>query len=273
MTNWKTPVFSCLLIFSGNTFAQEATQHPIFSEDWLIRIGGQRADADVRIGLGNPDLGEISIIDLEAGNSDTSVTSFWTNIIWQGPERWSFGFSYFLAEADTERVTSQDVTYGELEIPAGTGIQGDFNTDFYVLNGFYDFYQTSNAAAGIGIGIYALDLSASVETVVGGDTGGGVRETAEVLAPLPTISGYYKHAFSDKLALRANVAWLSATIDEYDGDVKSANLSIEYWPTENWGFGAGFTYVDIDVEVDKRIFDQTYIIEYDSLFAFMTWGF
>ena len=102
MKNWKYPLLSGLLILSCESFAQESSTHPLLSEDWLIRIGGQSMDANVKIGLGNPNLGTIPIVDLKEGDSNTSVNSFWTNIIWQAPERWSFGLSYYLASADTE---------------------------------------------------------------------------------------------------------------------------------------------------------------------------
>jgi hypothetical protein len=271
MLNWKFLAF-CALLFSFDLQAQDASNHPLFLDDWLFRIGGQRADADVKFGLFNPRLGEIPILDLGKTAVDTSVTSVWLDVIWQAPERWSFGLSYFLARADGDRTLDSDFSFGDLEIPAGTGIVTDFETDFYVLSGYYDFFQSANKAAGIGFGVYALDLSASVEVVVGNQTTGN-RESASVLAPLPTISAYYKHAFNDNWALRAEVGYLSLNIDEFDGSVFATDISIDYWPNENWGVGAGYAFVDLDLTVDKPIFDQVYKVEYDSFFIFATVGF
>ena len=114
-------------------------------------------DAQVGAGLGNEQLGSIPIVDLKAGGANTTTTSFWADIIWQAPERWSYGFTYFKSEADTEQITSSDITFGDLVIPTGTGFRGDFETKFYVLNAYYDFYQSPHNSAGVGLGLYALD--------------------------------------------------------------------------------------------------------------------
>lgn len=265
-------VLTLLLISSGPLFAQDGSNHPLFADDWLIRIGGQTADADVKAGLSNPEFGNIPVIDIGAGDGDTSITSFWGNVLWQAADRWSFGFSYFQAEADGRKILDEDFNFGDLTIPAGTGVVGDFSTDFYVLRGYYDFYQTPARSAGIGLGVYALDLVASVGVQVGGEPVGD-RESADVLAPLPTISAYYKHAFTDQWAMTIDVGWLSANIDEYDGEVTAAGVSVEYWPNENWGLGAGYNFVDLDLTVDKPVFDQRYKVEYDSFFIFATFGF
>lgn len=272
MSNWKVLALVIFTLSATELHAQDASNHTVLSGDWLIRLGGQQTDANVKAGLANSELGEIPVIDLSAGNANTTVTSFWTNITWQAPERWSLGFSYFQAQAETESITESDFTFGDLEIPAGTGITSDFETDFYVLNGYYDFFQSSNQAAGIGLGLYVLDLSISAQALVGSAPSGST-EAADTLAPLPTISAYYKHAFNDKLAFRANTGWLSADISDYDGSIFAADISIEYWPRATWGFGAGYTYVDLDLTVDKPVFDQLYEVQYDSFYGFFTWGF
>ena len=259
-------------MISSSIYAADGSTNPLFENDWLFRIGGQRAEADVKVGLANPELGDIPIIDISSQGADTTVSSIWANVMWQAPERWSIGLSYFQAKADNDRLTDEDLTFGDLEIPAGTGISTAFETDFYVINAFYDFYRAPASSAGIGLGLYALDLEVSLETRVGGE-GAGQRENADVLAPLPTISAYYKHAFSDKWAVTADVGWLSANIDEYDGEILAARVNVDYWFNERWGLGAGYTYVDLNLTVDKDIFDQKYEVQYDSFFLYATFGF
>lgn len=272
MPRWIVPAFVTLLVTTFNLSAEDGSGHPLFEDDWLIRLGGQQADADVKVGLANPQLGDIPVLDIGAGGGDTTVNSFWLNVLWQAPERWSLGFSYFQAEADGERLLDSDFDFGDLTIPAGTGVAGDFTTDFYVLEGFYDFYQAPGRSAGIGLGVYALDLEISLQAQVDGQAV-GERESADVLAPLPTISAYYKHAFNDKWAVLAGVGWLSANIDEYDGEILSARLSVDYWINDRWGLGAGYNYVDLDLTVDKAVFDQLYEVQYDSFFFYATFGF
>lgn len=261
-----------LFFASFNLHAQDASSHPLFADDWLFRLGGQQAEADVKAGFANPQLGEIPIIDIGAGDADTNVTSFWGNVLWQAPERWSLGFSYFQAKVDGQRTSDSDFSFGDLTIPSGTGITSEFTTNFYVLNGFYDIYQGPARSVGIGLGVYALDLELSVVGQVGGQAT-GQSESADVLAPLPTLSAYYKHAFNEKWAILADVGWLSANIDQYDGEILTARLSVDYWINERWGLGAGYTYVDLELTVDEPVFDQRYEVQYDSFFIYATFGF
>jgi hypothetical protein len=261
-----------LLCAALDASAQDGSTHPLFTDDWLFRAGGQQADADVTAGLANEQLGNIPVIDLSGSGVDTEVTSFWGNVLWQAPARWSLGFTYFLSEAEGSRVSDSDFTFGNLVIPAGTGISTNFSTDFYVFNAYYDFFQRPDRSAGVGLGLYALDLEISAQAQVGGQPT-GAREQADALAPLPTLSAYYKHAFNEKWAWMADVSWLSANIDQYDGEVLAARVSLEYWINRNWGLGAGYTYVDLDLTVDERVFDQLYEVQYDSLYFFATFGF
>jgi len=261
-----------LLFTSPYLKAQDGADHPLMKKDWILKLGGQRSDADARAGLANPDLGDIPIIDIGEGDANTTVNSLGASILWQAPERWTFGFTYFRARVDTERLTENDFTFGDLLIPAGTGFETNFDTDFYVINGYYDFYQAPGRSAGIGIGLYGMDLSISAQSVAGGQPTGQV-EGADALAPLPTISAYYRHAFNDKWALATSAGFFSADIDKYDGDVLTADVSIEYWPNDNWGLGVGYTYVDLDLTIEERVFDQRYVVEYDSFFLYASFGF
>ena len=272
MSRFPLLVLSLSFLVSPNVMAQDAADHPLFTDDWLFRVGGQRTDASVGVGLANEELGEIPIFDLDKAGVDPKFSSLWAHIIWQAPERWSWGFNYFRSEVDGETLTDSDIMFGDLEIPAGTGVRSEFITNFYVLNGYYDFFQRPGSSAGVGLGIYALEMDIELQAVVGG-TPGATSESADTLAPLPTLSLYYKHAFNDKWAFMADTGYFSANIDDYDGDIFAARVSVDYWFNENWGLGAGYNYVDIDLTVDGNIFDQRYEVQWDSFFLFLTAGF
>lgn len=272
MLNRNTLALATLLLASFNLYAQDGSTHPLFEDDWIFRIGGQQSDADAKAGLANPNIGEIPVIDLNAVDADTTVTSFFGNVVWQGPERWSLGFKYFQAEVTSERVSDEDFTFGDITIPADTGFTADFTTDFYILNGYWDFYQSSNRAAGIGLGLYGMQLDLTLAAQVGGESSAQV-ESADALAPLPVISAYYMHAFNEHLAMTLEGGWLGADIGDYDGDIVAASISLDYWFNDNWGLGLGYNYVDLDLTVDEDIFDQYYKVKYDSFYFYATFGF
>lgn len=272
MYRYLTFALSLVLLFVSNAFAQETSGNPLLDDDWIIRVGATKIDAEVKVGLSNPELGSIPLIDLDKLGVDAGFTSFWTHVIWQAPERWSWGFNYFRSEADGEHLTSEDIEFGDLTIPAGSGVKSDFVTNFYVLNGYYDFYQSSNSHAGVGFGLYGLDLDLKLQAVVGNEAGAS-SESASVLAPLPTLSLYYKHAFNERLALWTDVGYFSLDIDNYDGDMLAARLNLEYWVKKKWGFGIGYNFVDLDLTVDKPVFDQQYDVSWNSYNVYFTMGF
>jgi len=270
--NRKLLILLFLFLATSNIEAQEESGHPLLSDDWLFRFGLASMDANVKVGLANEDIGTIPVINLNDLGVDNKFTSGWAYVVWQAPKKWSWGFNYFRSEVDGERVTSSDIEFGDLDIPAGSGVKSKFVTNFYVLNGYYDFYQSPTSAAGVGLGIYGLDLKMDLQAFVG-DEAGAESQSASVLAPLPTLSLYYKHAFNDKWAIWANAGYFSANIDNYDGDIVTASISVDYWFNENWGLGAGYNYVDIDLTVDKPVFDQLYNVEWNAAFVYLTAGF
>jgi hypothetical protein len=262
-----------VLLFSALTAqAQDASNHPIFENDWLFGIGVQQSKAGVRIGLANEDLGTIPVIDFDTLGVSPDFTGGWLDVVWQGPDRWSWSFNYFETKSDGRAVTDADIEFGNTVIPAGTGIEATFKTSFYVINGFYDFYQAPGSAAGVGFGVYSLDLEASIREVVGGQPSGD-QERADVLAPLPTFSVYYKHAFNSKWAFSTDLNYFGLTIDKYDGNIFAASASIDYWFNDRWGVGAGYTYVDLDLTIDEQPFDKLFDVQYDSFSLYLTYGF
>lgn len=266
------PALALLVLFSLPATAQESNGHSLLNDDWILRLGVQRSNADAKVGLGNPQLGTIPLLDFDALGLDPKFDSAWAHFLWQAPERWSWGFNYFRSKAEGQHLTSQDLQFGDLVIPAGTGVAEEFTSNFYVFNAYYDLYQRPNRAAGVGFGIYALDLGAEVQGYIGGAPDGR-RATSDILAPLPALSMYYKHAFNEKWALWADAGWFSLNIDKYDGTLLASRLSLEYWPKDNWGVGANYTHVDVDLTIDEAVFDQRWDVRFDSFSLFLTLSF
>ena len=261
-----------LWLLPTNSFAQESGRNPLLDSDWLFRAGWQRIDADANIGLANPDFGTIPIIDFDTLGVDPTFNSIWLEGIWQSPERWSVGLNYFQSKAEGALTTSKEIEFGDLLIPAGTGVATNFETKFYILNAYYDFFKNPRTDAGIGFGIYGLDLEGSIEVLIDDDRS-GTAESADVLAPLPTASLYYTHAFNSHWAISADVDWFGLSVDKYDGRMLAGAVNLDYWFNEHWGLGLGYSYVDLDLTVDEPRYDELYRVDYDSYFLYLSFGF
>jgi hypothetical protein len=229
-------------------------------------------DSDPRIGLA-PDGSQVTLIDVESLGVDADDYDTYLSISWQAPERWRLNFTTYTSKVDGGRFSDRDYEYGDIEIPAGSGIAMNFKSSFYILNAHYAFWQKPRWEAGVGFGIYALDWSGGISLIEGGSGSILARESDDFLAPLPTLGFFARYAFTDRLAGRVGVDWLSANIDSYDGEVLALAAGVDWWFSDRWGVSGGFELVDIEVSVDDEPFNQYVKASWDSIYLKLNLAF
>ncbi len=260
------------LLASTPAVAQDATTNPTIASDWLISVGTAFTENDPKIGLA-PDGARVTLIDLEALGIDPDDNDYYVAATWQAPRRWRLDFTTYVSKLDGGLFTDKDYTYGDLVIPAGSGLAMDLSSRFYVLNAHYSFWKKPRWEAGAGFGIYALDWAGGL-ALVNGDSGEVLgQETEDFLAPLPTLGLFARYAFTERLAGRVGVDWLSANIDKYDGEVFALSAGLDWWFSQHWGLSAGLDIVDIDVTVDDEPFNQYVNASWDSLYVKLNLAF
>lgn len=251
----------------------DRSDNPSLAADWLFSGGTAFTRNDPKIGLGNPDVGNVSLIDLDRLGVDDSDQDLYGAVHWQGLNRWRFGFSTYVTSVDGGRFTDVDYTYGDLTIPAGSGVSVDTESRFYILNAHYAIWQRPNWEAGAGFGVYALDWEGEIALVSGA---GGSRldsEAEDFLAPLPTLALYGRYAFTERLAGYASVDWLSLDIGDYDGEVFALTAGVDWWFSKRWGISGGVQIVDIDVVKDNDQYDIFVDANWESLFVKLNLAF
>lgn len=60
---------------------------------------------------------------------------------------------------------------------------------------------------------------------------------------------------------------------DYDGSLVFANASLEYWPFQYAGFGAGYRYVAADVKYDPGNKTEEYDVRLPGPMVYVTFGF
>ena len=80
------------------------------------------------------------------------------------------------------------------------------------------------------------------------------RETADTLAPLPTIGFYGSYAFTPRWLLSGRVDFFSLKYNDYDGSLVNVMAAVDYRFARNFGVGLGYRYVDYDLDVTKSSF-------------------
>ena len=104
---------------------------------------------------------------------------------------------------------------------------------------------------GIGVGLHALDLSASVtgEARIEGASVGESRAEGSADGPLPNIGAWYIWAPNDRWALTTRLDWLSASIDAYDGTIVNASAGFNFRIMKNIGAGINYNVFTLNVNV------------------------
>ncbi len=248
----------------GHGLAQEATTNPTLASDWMFSAGTAFTRNDPKIGLA-PDNARVTLIDLEALGVDDEDNDFYFSVTWQGLKRWRFDFTTYVTALDGGLFTDKDYQFGELDIPAGSGIGFDTKSRFYILNAHYAIWQKPRWEAGVGFGIYALDWEGGVSLVGGGNGEVLGREAEDFLAPLPTLGLFARYAFTDRLAGQISGDWLSANIGDYDGEVFALTAALDWWFTDHWSVSAGFDIVNVDVAVDDEPFNEYVDASWESI--------
>jgi len=247
------------LMHSSTVFAQDFEYHPILSDNLIISLGAFKSNNSFKISAEGP-LGDGIEEEINFGKSigvDESTTLLYGEIRWKfgKTRKWSLFGQYFDADSSGEAVLNEDVEWQDniykegSFVGAGVGIAVTrvFIGRSFVKNQQHDF--------GVGVGIHNLDLSVFMEGEVSIDeaTTGFRRGDASANQPLPNVGVWYNFSPARKWLIHARVDWISASIDEYDGSLWNTAVGVNYQAFPHVGFDLAFTYFDLNLNVDKSV--------------------
>jgi hypothetical protein len=122
--------------------------------------------------------------------------------------------------------------------------------------------------------VHFVDLDIGIDTVANaGPSSSDAAERADFLAPLPNIVGFANFKLADRWRWNNRVGWFGLDIDEYNGDFVTFSSSLEYDFNDRFGIGAGYSLIDLDLDIDNALITEIYRIDYDGPFAFASLRF
>ena len=269
----RTILFTACLTCATTALAEK----PGFGDAFTFRIGAMdsRADAIFRYtDDGRPET-ELDLSDL---GMDDSKTALWLGGTWQFTDRWSLGFTYNKFDSDGENVSEYSGNFGDVNFTVGSTLTSSFTSKLYIVDLTWDFLKTDNAHLGIGIGAHVADLSAELGATISASINGNPTminfgtDTATVTAPLPNVSLIGGFTLGDQVYVRASAGYFSLNYNEYDGELLSVRAGIEWRPFDRFGVGAGYQYVQMDLQVDNSRSDEKYEIDLYGPFVFLSVG-
>jgi hypothetical protein len=90
---------------------------------------------------------------------------------------------------------------------------------------------------------------------------------------LPNLRLHGAYAFTPTLAFEAGLGWFSLSYDKYDGKFFVGTAALEWRPHENFGLGAGYTWLDVDLDVEEDRFTDNYDFALGGPLVFAIAGF
>lgn len=118
-----------------------------------------------------------------------------------------------------------------------------------------------------------LDTSLAGKASINGAPNVSKKVGKDVSAILPNIGGYVNYALSPRWLVGGRVDWISANIDKYNGGLLNVEGSVQFQVTDNFGVGASYRYLGVDLAIDDGANSWAMDLAYDGPALFVTASF
>jgi len=234
------------LLLPFSVQAQESL-HPKLDARFYLDIGAYLPTIDTAVRVDRAG-GTGTVLDLEDDlDFDDSTVLPYGMINFRLGERWHLEAEYFAINRDNTTVIDQELEIGDEVFPVNATVNSFLDTDVYRLGVGYSFLKRPNSELGVSLGVHVTTFDLGVSTA------GGAAESADTLAPLPTLGFYGYYAFSPRWLVQGRADVFSLDYDDYSGSLLNLNLGLEFQLAKHVGLGAGYRYVDLELTSEKTL--------------------
>jgi len=165
---------------------------------------------------------------------------------WQIARKHRLGVRWQKITRNSSAQALTEIQWGDEIIPVDANITLAFDTDQAFIDYTYYPWVKERWAAGVGLGLRALDIHTVLrwEEDILGEGGNKIDGTA----PLPYFYFEYRRLFSERWRFITGVGWLYVKIGDIKGGQWLGRASIERLVGKRWSFGGGFNLSQIAVE-------------------------
>ena len=236
-----------MVVFGAPITDAADIQEPLFDR-FSVRVEGSFVGLKTEIRLDSELLGEGTTLSFE-DDLDLDGEKIVPSVAfeWQISRRHKLGVRWQDIDRSSTSQALTEIQWGDEIIPIDARISLGFDIEQYFLDWAYYPWVKEQWAAGFGLGIRVMDVSASLrweeQTI-----GDGGETDATGTGPLPYLYFEYRRMFGEHWRFRTGLGWLYVEIDDIDGGQWVASANIEYLLGRHWGFGGGFNLSTIDVD-------------------------
>ena len=240
----------------------------------MFIVGAHRQEMVAEVRETVDPLPETAINLSHLGVEDTDTT-WYLEYRYRFAHRWSLIASAQSYSSQGTVGPHRPFNFAGVEFPVGVQVHTEIDVDTYILDFVYKLYRTRGADVGLGFGIhaFAFDVEMEGKALAGPASGSKTFADSDLLAPLPNLRLQAFYAITPRWAVMGNFGWLSANIDEWDGDFRYLNARTHYRFTERFGVSLGYQYTDVDVSRERERQSSEYDMEFKGPAVQFTYGF
>jgi len=236
------------LLAAGASFASSA--HAAEGDDrFALRLGAMNIDSD------NTLRGQTNVAGQDIGFSEDFKLGGkeWEPRIdgmFRISDRQRLLFNYFKYDKDRRETLGQDITFGDVNVPADSFVKAELKYQVASLVYDYSVVDTEKFDLGLQLGAEYAKVStkgyADLGTVYEGQF---LDEKADGVAPV--VGARLSFTPSEKWMITLQGQYLNTrwgSFDDYKGDLSRANAIVDYRFTDNFGVFAGYDWFKLDVD-------------------------
>jgi hypothetical protein len=264
---WLTPMLAFALLSLPALLRAQADAAPPnhLYDKWQFTVAGTTVILGSNARVDPEDGGTGNDVDLEDDlGLDRSTFQGRLSMRWRPGRRHELEAGYQFIGRSAHRVLQDTIVFADTTFPAGFDVRTKFNSDNAFLTYRFAFMAKENTQVGVGVGLGALFLGASLDGIgfVDPDTV-EVSESFDQVAPIGSVGLYGRFRFADKWHVNADARAIGITIDRFDISVLEGGLSTQYFFSPKWGAELGWSYSGVEVEFASESGGRTAKIEYD----------
>ena len=216
---------------------------------YSLNAGGFLTAVDTKVSLGTSGVGVgIDLEEVTGMQSSNTGYRLGARGRFGDSMKHSVEVSYFYFNRDSSRTLLIDSGLGT----AGDAIQSKFNIQMYKLNYNYSLLMDDRVNFSVGLGLYVMPISYTLENV----TTATRLETADITAPLPTLNMGFEFALTPKLILRQGVELFYLEYGGFTGSLVDVNIGADYRISKHFGLGLGVDAFDLKLEANGKDYPE-----------------
>ena len=239
-----------------------------------VTVGGflMNFDGSIRV---DSDSGQGTTIDpeedtgVDTDRSETRIDGYWR---FSRKHRLEFG-SFFLRR-DAQRVIDEEIMFGDATFEIDASLRSQFDTTWLKTAYRYSFVRNARVDVGFSAGLstYIERIELEGEGSISGGSGGQVvRESENVVAPVPVLGLHAEVLLGSEVFFKGSVEYFGINVSGIEGSLADLRTDLLWYPFRHFGFGAGYNFVrrkfkdsggttvDIEIDYDGAVLYAAYV--------------